>query len=455
MGNELEYTIIANILYSAEYATKVIPYLKKEYFAELGELAEEISKFFGVYGSIPTKKELIIEVQNRKGIPPKRAAELTEIVKKLEQPKEHDVWLISRTEKFFQERAIVNAVIESADIMDSHPKDSGKIIDLVKNALAVSFDNSIGLDYFKDIDRRYEMYHRVEDKISWGIKALDEVTNGGISKKNLVCGIAPTGSGKSLFMCSIASNVVRQGQNVLYITMEMSEERVAERIDANLFGESIDRIRNMEEVRYKTLAEDLRQKTMGRLIIREYPTSGANANHFRKLLTELKNKQQFEPDLVVVDYLNICTSSRFSPANTNSYGLIKAISEELRGLAVEFNCAVLTATQTNRGGIQNSDLEMTDISESIGTAFVLDFMFAIIRTETLDEQNQILIKQLKNRYGDLTLKQSFTLGIDRPRMCVYDLDSNWTFNNPQTFASPLPKRNSPKPAGMDLSRINV
>ena len=440
MNQELEITIIANILFNYEYAVKVIPYLKKEYFDKYPEIVEEISKFFVAYTTVPTKKELIIEVQNRKGILPKRSEELTEFVKTLEKPEVNDIWILSKTEKFFQNKAILNAVMEGADIMSSHPKDSGKIIDLVKDAMCVSFDNSIGLDYFKDVDRRYDMYHTVEDKVSWGIKALDNISNGGISKKNLVCIVAGTGSGKSLMMCSVASNVIRNGQNVLYITLEMSEDRVAERIDANLYGETIDDLRRMSEEKYKTKAEALRRKSFGRLIIREYPTSSGNANHFRTLLTELKNKQDFIPDLIVVDYLNICASARYTPSQTNSYGYIKSISEELRGLAVEFNCAVLTATQTNRNGLNNSDIEMTDISESVGTAFVLDMFFAMIRTDTLDEQSKIQIKQLKNRYGDLTRFRTFELGIDRDRMTIYDLDSSFNFNNPANFSSPLPNK---------------
>lgn len=456
MQNDLEFTIVANILYNIDYATKVIPYLKKDYFSECGEIVEEIAKFFATYATTPSKKELLIELQNRKGVNRETYSKLKTIVENLKEPKDNDDWLMSRTENFFKERAIVTAVLESADIVTSHPKDSGKIIDLVKDALAVGFDNRIGLNYFEDVDRRYAMYHTIEDKVSWGIKELDNISNGGISKKNLVCAVAPTGSGKSLFMCSIASNVIRNGQNVLYITMEMSEDRVAERIDANLYGEPIDSIRNMEEKKYKTRAEELRNRTSGKLIIREYPTGGANTNHFRKLLTELKAKKNFVPDLIVVDYLNICSSARFTPSQTNSYGIIKAISEELRGLAVEFNTAVLTATQTNRSGINNSDLEMTEVSESIATAFILDMFIALIRTETLDEQGQILIKQLKNRYSDLTKNRTFCLGVDRDRMTVYSLDSAYNMSNPKNFSSPLPSGITPKKKGsLDLSKINV
>jgi replicative DNA helicase len=466
MENNLELTIIANLLYSKDYATKVIPYLKKSYFSKHNDtIVEEITKFFANYSTVPSKKELIIEINTRKGIDPEDAEAMMKVVEMLDEhpfsEESSERWIYDKTEKFCQERALINAITDCAEIVaekneTKREKNKGRIFDIVKDALAVSFDESIGLDYFRDIERRWAMYHTSEDKISWGIKELDDISNGGISKKNLVCVVAPTGSGKSLFMCSIASNAIKNGNNVLYITLEMSEDRVAERIDSNLYGESIDSIRNMDEVKYKTKAEELAKRDMGRLIIREYPTGGANANHFRKLLTELKNQQNFVPDLIVVDYLNICSSSRYLPAQVNSYGIIKAISEELRGLAVEYNTAVLTATQTNRSGINNSDLEMTEVSESIATAFILDMFIALIRTDTLDEQGQILIKQLKNRYSDLTKNRTFCLGIDRDRMTIYSLDSAYNYNNPTRFSSPLPSGVSVKQKGkLDLSKINV
>lgn len=460
--DNLELTIIANLLYSKDYATKVIPYLKKDYFDDkngIDILVEEITKFIATYATVPSKKELTIEVENRKELRPDKVSALKNIINSLEdEPKYDELWLYKTTEKFCKDTAIFKAVIKCSEILTSKNKDRdvGKIPDIIKDAMAISFDESIGLDYFKDIDRRFLMYHTAEDKVSWGIKELDDISNGGISKKNLVCAVAPTGSGKSLFMCSVASNAIRNGNNVLYITLEMSEDRVAERIDSNLYGESIETIRNMEETKYKTRAEELAKRNLGRLIIREYPTGGANANHFRKLLSELKTQQNFVPDLIVVDYLNICSSSRYLPAQTNSYGIIKAISEELRGLAVEYNTAVLTATQTNRSGINNSDLEMTEVSESIATAFILDMFIALIRTETLDEQGQILIKQLKNRYSDLTKNKTFCLGVDRDRMTVYSLDSAYNYNNPKKFSSPLPSGVTvKKKGGLDLSKINV
>lgn len=423
----LESKILDNLIYDSNYASKVIPFVKTEYFekSEHSIVVDEIVKFYNKYNSTPTKDELKIELSNRPKMSDKMLEEVINVVDSIKKDNSDEAWIIEKTEEYFKERALTLAVLTSADILTgaSKTKDKNQILMKVQEALAVSFDSNLGHDYFDHVEERYESYHRIEDKISWGIKSLDDITNGGISKKNLVCAVAPTGSGKSLFMCAIASNAIRQGLNVLYISMEMSEVRVAERIDANLMRDCIYNIHKLDLKQYTSKLENLKKRKHGRLIIKEYPTSGANTNHFKSLMNELKLKQGFVPDLVVVDYMNICSSSRVSPGQTNSYGYIKAISEELRGMAVEYNVAVMTATQTNRNGFNNSNIDITDTSESIGITYIMDFMFALIRTEALDENNEILVKQLKNRYGDLTKKPSFTLRINRDLMSITDVDA--------------------------------
>ena len=430
----LESKILDNLIYDNAYASKVIPFLKSEYFVNPtnGIVVEEIVKFYNKYSGTPTKDELKIELHNRPKLSDKALAEALEVVDGIKKDNSDEKWIVEKTEEYFKGRALENAVVSSAEILDgsSKIKDRNQILMKIQEALAVSFDSNLGHNYFDDVDGRYESYHRVEDKISWGIKSLDDITNGGISKKNLVCAVAPTGSGKSLFMCAIASNAIRQGLNVLYISMEMSEIRVAERIDANLMNDCIYNIHKLDLKQYTSRIESLKKKKHGRLIIKEYPTSGANTNHFKSLMNELKLKQGFVPDLGVVDYMNICSSSRVSPGQTNSYGYIKAISEELRGMAVEYNVAVMTATQTNRNGFNNSNIDITDTSESIGITYIMDFMFALIRTEALDDNNEIQIKQLKNRYGDLTKKPWFTLKVNRDKMMISDVDAP---PNPMTF----------------------
>ena len=333
----------------------------------------------------------------------------------------------------FKDKALVNAIMQGATILEQGGKDNSKILGLVEDALSVTFDTNIGHDYFSDIQKRFESYHTVEDKVSWGLTTMDNITNGGISKKNIACAVAPTGSGKTAFLCSIVSNTIRHGYNVLYISMEMSEQKIAERIDANLMNETIPNIYKMNLNQYTSKVNQLKERVKGTLKIKEYPTSGANVSHFKALMNELKLKQHFVPDLVVVDYLNICNSARVKAGQTNSYGYIKAISEELRGLAVEYNVALLTATQTNRNGFNNSDVEMTDISESIGMTHVMDFMFAIIRTEALDQVHQISIKQLKNRYSDPNQNSTVFLGIDFSRMKLYDLEGSANGTNAEFF----------------------
>ena len=708
MSDNLECKIISNLMYNSEFAGKVVPYTKGEYFEDYGEIAEEICKFFNKYGQSPTKSELKIEIRTRKGLTDKAVNLLMDRIDAIPTGDKSDFqWLMEKTEKFYQTRAMANAVINGAELIDRGDEQSGQILKMVEDALSVSFDNHIGLDYFEDVERRYEMYHTVEDKVSWGIPSLDRITIGGMSKKTATCCVASTGchakgtkivmsdgsfknvedikvgerlmgykgqyrtvlrlarghekmyrisprrvesfvvnenhilplfnvvtkeidnitvkdyinkskhwkhihyiitndkelefenpfeptiepyffgvwlgdghghnipmeyqrmsvenryqllagildtdgwiedskygfcskserladdvvrlagglghgtskrtkivggvpyyvisimgsnlskipckvnpfeniinpnkdvhhmsftveelsaddfygfaldgdhmyymenwtlqhnTGKSAMMCAISANVIRQGKNVLYISMEMSEDRVAERIDANLMNDTVYNVRNMNYKSYIASANKLKEKAYGRLIIREFPTSAAGVTQFKVLLKDLKTKKHFVPDLVVVDYMNICCSSRLKQGQTNSYGYIKAISEELRGLAVEYNVALLTATQTNRNGFNNSDVELTDISESIGSTHVMDMIFALIRTEALDDMGQIEIKQLKNRYSDPAKEPTIQLGFDRQKMKLYDLDSKENINNPSHYSSTIPTQSKP------------
>ena len=422
---QFEDKILDNLIYDKEFASKVIPFTKKEYFNQEfyhDVIVQEVIKFYNTYGTTPTKDEIKIELSRRRGMSDDGLKRAQQRVDRISRDNSDKQWLIKNTEKYYQDRALMNAVIDGASILTGASKGStNQILKSVQDALAVSFDSNLGHDYFSDIEKRYEDYHRVEDKISWGIGSLDDITNGGMSKKNLICAVAPSGSGKSSFMCCAASNALRQGLNVLYISMEMSETRIAERIDANLMNTPIEQVQKMDLKTYSTKLDSIRtKKKMGKLIIKEFPTSGAGANHFKALLNELKLKSGLIFDLVIVDYLNICCSSRVSAGQTSSYGYIKAISEELRGLAVEYNCAVLTATQTNRSGFNNSDIDITSTSESVGLVFVLDFMFALIRTDALDANDQIMVKQLKNRYADLNKKPFVILKVNRDRMTYYD-----------------------------------
>lgn len=431
---QLEEKIISNLMFNEEFANKVIPFAKKEYFGvENGFIVDEIVSFYKEYGKVPSKDEIKIDLSNNRTISDKILKKIYETVDKIDVDVSDPEWLVKNTEKMFKDKALVNAIMQGATILEQGGKDNSKILGLVEDALSVTFDTNIGHDYFSDIQKRFESYHTVEDKVSWGLTTMNNITNGGISKKNIACAVAPTGSGKTAFLCSIVSNAIRHGYNVLYISMEMSEQKIAERIDANLMNETIPNIYKMNLNQYTSKVNQLKERVKGTLKIKEYPTSGANVSHFKALMNELKLKQHFVPDLVVVDYLNICNSARVKAGQTNSYGYIKAISEELRGLAVEYNVALLTATQTNRNGFNNSDVEMTDISESIGMTHVMDFIFAIIRTEALDQVHQISIKQLKNRYSDPNQNSTVFLGIDFSRMKLYDLEGSANGTNAEFF----------------------
>ena len=425
---KLENVILRNLLTNEDYSRKVLPFLDKEYFLDHTEkeLYCQIDNFINKYNNLPTKEALIIELDNTslKEEEFEQVAGLIDVIGS--QPDEGSdlTWLLETTEKFCQDKAIYNAVVESIKILDDEQSktDKGAIPELLTDALSVSFDPHVGHDYFLDSDERYSFYHKVEKKIPFDLDFFNKITNGGLSDKTLNIALAGTGVGKSLFMCHVAAGCLSQGNNVLYITLEMAEERIAERIDANLLNIKLDDLQSLPKSMYDKKLEDLKKTITGRFIVKEYPTAAASTNHFRALLNELNLKKSFKPDIVFVDYINICASSRIKTGQyVNSYTYIKSIAEELRGLAVEHNVPILSATQTNRAGFQNTDVGLEDTSESFGLPATADFMFAIITNEKLEEAGQILIKQLKNRYSDPTSNRKFLVGIDRAKMKLSDL----------------------------------
>ena len=425
----IEQKILANLIYDEHYCRKVIPFIKKEYFADKKELvvASEIVKFFTEYNKPATKEILQIEVGNRKDLTDKELAEVQEYIGNLSQEPVNEDWLIQNTEKFCKDRAVYNAILNSISIIDGrdkvHTKDA--IPSILSDALAVSFDSHVGHDYIEDYESRYEFYHRVEEKIPFDLEMFNKITKGGLSKKTLNIALAGTGVGKSLFMCHVAGSCLTQGKNVLYITMEMAEERIAERIDANKLNLTMDELKVIDKDIFENRIAKIKDKTQGKLIIKEYPTAGAHAGHFRALLEELKLKREFIPDIIFIDYLNICASQRMKQgANVNSYTYVKAIAEELRGLAVEYNVPIVSATQTTRSGYTNSDPGLEDTSESFGLPATADFMFALVSNEELQALNQIIVKQLKNRYNDPSFYKRFVVGIDRAKMKLYDVEAS-------------------------------
>lgn len=425
--DKIEFLIIRNLLYNENYVRKVLPFIKLEYFEDHNQkvIFEEIYKFVSEYNKIPTKETLTIEVKNRKDINDTQYKELLKLIESLDDVSVEFEWLIQTTEKWCKERAIYLALMESIYIADGNDekKNRDSIPSILTDALAVSFDTNIGHDYLQDYEKRYESYHRKEDRVEFDLEYLNKITKGGLPNKTLNIALAGTGVGKSLFMCHVASSVLLQGKNVLYITMEMAEEKIAERIDANLLNIPIQQLTELPKSMFESKVTSLSKKTQGTLIIKEYPTSSAHSGHFRSLLNELSLKKSFKPDIVFIDYLNICASSRYKTnLSVNSYSYIKAIAEELRGLAVEFNVPIFSATQTTRGGFGSSDPELTDTSESFGLPATADLMFALIRSDELDTLGQIMIKQLKNRYCDLTMYKRFVVGIDRPKMRLYDVE---------------------------------
>ena len=426
---KVEFLILRNLLHNEDYVRKVIPFIKSEYFEDTNQkiVFEEILSFIEQYNQPATKEVLCIEVEKRKDINDTSFKEIVHLIQNLDDvPIELD-WLIDTTEKWCRDRAIYIALMESIHIADGkdEKKNRDSIPSILSDALAVSFDTHIGHDYLLDYEQRYESYHRKEEKIEFDLEYFNKITKGGLPNKTLNIALAGTGVGKSLFMCHVASSVLLQGRNVLYITLEMAEERIAERIDANLLNVPIQDIGDLPKQMFESKVTNLAKKTQGTLIIKEYPTASAHSGHFKSLLNELALKKSFRPDIIFIDYLNICASSRYKGnLSVNSYSYIKAIAEELRGLAVEFNVPIVSATQTTRSGYGSSDVELTDTSESFGLPATADLMFALISTEELEELGQILVKQLKNRYNDPTIHKRFVIGIDRAKMRLYDCEQS-------------------------------
>ena len=423
----IETTILRNLVFNEEYARKTIPFIQSDFFEERSEkiIFDEIVSFITKYDSCATLEALNIEVENRTDLTAEEVKNINDISKELnDSPIDHQ-WLLDTTEKWCRDRAIYLALMESIHIADGEDEKRNRdaIPSILSDALAVSFDNNIGHDYILNSDDRYEYYHRTEDKIPFDLEYFNKITKGGLPNKTLNIALAGTGVGKSLFMCHFASSVLLQGRNVLYITMEMAEEKIAERIDANLLNTPIQNLTDLPKPMFDKKVKKISSKTQGQLIIKEYPTASAHSGHFKALLNELALKKSFKPDIIFIDYLNICASSRYR-ANTavNSYSYIKAIAEELRGLAVEANVPILSATQTTRSGFASSDVDLTDTSESFGLPATADLMFALISTEELEGLNQIMVKQLKNRYNDPTIFKRFIVGIDRAKMRLYDCE---------------------------------
>ena len=426
---KIEFLILRNLIYNEEYARKVIPFIKDDYFEDQKQkiIFQEISSFIQQYNKLATKEILSIEVEKRSDINDTIFAEIVDMISSLEDEVGELDWLIDSTEKWCRDRAIYLALMESIQLADGKDESKGRdaIPSILSDALSVSFDNHVGHDYLQDYEKRFESYHRKEDRIPFDLEYFNKITKGGLPNKTLNIALAGTGVGKSLFMCHVASSALIEGKNVLYITLEMAEEKIAERIDANLLNVNIQDITDLPKPMFDTKVEDLAKKTQGTLIIKEYPTASAHSGHFKSLLNELALKKSFRPDIIFVDYLNICASSRYrANGNVNSYSYIKAIAEELRGLAVEANLPIVSATQTTRSGYGSSDVELTDTSESFGLPATADLMFALISTEELETLNQIMVKQLKNRYNDPTIRKRFVVGIDRAKMRLYDCEQN-------------------------------
>lgn len=430
MNSDFEKKILYGFIHNEKFCRTVIPFCKSEYFEERQNqiIFEEINKFFIKYNKLITPDILEIECNSRKDISQTDINNINKVIEYLNTSEELNIpWLIEKTEAYFQKRAVYLAILRSIKIIDGEDKklNEDAIPSLLQEALAVSFDTNIGHEYFDDAEKRFEYYHKHETGIKYGLEILNKITGGiGMRPKSLIAVAAATGGGKSIFLCDTAANAIRQGKNTLYITLEMCEEAIAERIDANLMDVSIKELHSFSKDTFKSRLEKIKDKTKGRLVIKEFPTSSAHVGHFRALLDELKQKKNFVPDLICVDYLNIMASARVKHSSANSYTIVKSIAEELRALAVEYNVPVITATQLNRAGINNSDVEMTDTSESMGSVYTFDLYFAIIRTEELDELGQVMFKQLKNRYSDLNYYRRFIVGLDASKMKFFDLEEN-------------------------------
>mgnify|MGYP003112538368 FL=1 len=426
MLQTIERTTLTQLVTNEQYARKVLPFMKKDYFSDRTErtIFEEITKFVDKYNKIPTQTSLEIEVQGRKDLNENDYKKVVAVIQTLSSTDVDFDWLVDTTEKFCKDKAVYNAIVEGISIIDGKDKDRGPdaIPGILTDALAVGFDNAVGHDYLDDSESRFDYYHTVEKKIPFDLEFFNKITKGGLPPKTLNIALAGTGVGKSLFMCHVAANCLSQGKNVLYITLEMAEERIAERIDANLMNISMEDLHNLPKQMFDNKIAKIIKSTSGKLIVKEYPTASAHSAHFRGLIKELAIKKSFKPDIIFIDYLNICASSRFKGAqNVNSYMYIKSIAEELRGLAVETNVPIMSATQTTRSGFSNSDVGLEDTSESFGLPATADLMFALISNEELDELNQIAVKQLKNRYNDLTVNKRFVIGIDRAKMRLFDI----------------------------------
>ena len=424
---QIEFLILKNLIHNEKYLRKSIPFIKSEYFEDPHQkmVYEEIFSFVQKYNELPTKEVLTIEIEKRSDVNEDSFKSVTHLISCLDESPVENEWLVDTTEKWCRDRAIYLALLDSIAIADGKDDKKGRdaIPSILSDALAVSFDNHIGHDYLEDYEDRYESYHRKEERIEFDLDLFNKITKGGIPNKTLNIALAGTGVGKSLFMCHVASSVLLQGKNVLYITLEMAEEKIAERIDANLLNVNIQNITDLPKPMFEKKVHKLKKKTQGELIIKEYPTASAHSGHFKALLNELSLKKSFKPDIIFIDYLNICASSRYrANSNVNSYSYIKAIAEELRGLAVEANLPILSATQTTRSGYGSSDVDLTDTSESFGLPATADLMFALISTEELEGLNQIMVKQLKNRYNDPTIYKRFVIGIDRAKMRLYDCE---------------------------------
>ena len=422
----IERTTLTQLVTNEQYARKVLPFMKKDYFSDRTErtIFEEITKFVDKYNKIPTQTSLEIEVQGRKDLNEDDYKKVVAVIQTLSSTAVDFDWLVDTTEKFCKDKAVYNAIVEGISIIDGKDKDRGPdaIPNILIDALAVGFDNAVGHDYLLDSESRFDYYHTVEKKIPFDLEFFNRITKGGLPPKTLNIALAGTGVGKSLFMCHVAANCLSQGKNVLYITLEMAEERIAERIDANLMNISMEDLHDLPKQMFDNKIAKIIKSTSGKLIVKEYPTASAHSAHFRGLIKELAIKKSFKPDIIFIDYLNICASSRFKGAqNVNSYMYIKSIAEELRGLAVETNVPIMSATQTTRSGYSNSDVGLEDTSESFGLPATADLMFALISNEELDELNQIAVKQLKNRYNDLTVNKRFVIGIDRAKMRLFDV----------------------------------
>jgi archaellum biogenesis ATPase FlaH len=423
----IEKTILSRLLHDDDFLRKTIPFLKAEYFTDrhFQSLYNVINDYVEKYNNSPTIPALKIEVENLTGVSDDDIKEIYNTINEFKEDDSNQQWLLDETEKFCQNKAIYNAIMKSISIMDGRDKENakGNIPDILSKALAVSFDTHIGHDFLDDYNERYDFYHKKEIRIPFDLDYLNRITKGGLPKKTLNIALAGTGVGKSLFMCHCAAANLTAGQNVLYISLEMSEEKIAERIDANLLNVQVDELTVLPRDAYEKKVNRVREKTAGKLIIKEYPTAAAGANHFRHLLNELKLKKSFIPDIIYVDYLNICISSRLRyGSNINTYSYIKSISEELRGLAVEYDLPIVSATQTTRSGYSNTDLGLEDTSESFGLPATADLMFALISSEELENLGQMMVKQLKNRYNDPTLYKKFVIGVDRSKMKLYDVE---------------------------------